>query len=54
MFSLRTPDRRFDLYAPSADEKALWVHTFKWIIFNNNKSKKDMATSKHDVDLNPT
>jgi len=42
MFSLKTHERSFDLFAPSADEKALWVHTFKWIIFNNTKSKKEI------------
>ena len=41
MFTLKTPERTFILFAPSADEKALWIHTFKWIIFNNGKSKKE-------------
>jgi hypothetical protein len=30
-----TKKRLFVLYAPSIDERNLWVHTFCWIILNN-------------------
>ena len=34
-FGIKTAKRDFILYAPSADEKALWMHTFTFITRNN-------------------
>ena len=34
-FVLKTTRRDYVLYAPSADERSLWVHTFRWIIWRN-------------------
>ena len=34
-FSIETSKRVYVLYAPSIDERNLWVHTFAWIIYNN-------------------
>ena len=34
-FQLNTAKRMFTLYAPSQDERNLWIHTFTWIIKRN-------------------
>lgn len=39
-FKVNTVKRLFTLYAPSADERKLWVHTFCWIVVRNQALKK--------------
>jgi hypothetical protein len=42
-FKLHTEKRDFVLYAPSLDERTLWVHTFYWIASVNEAILKEKA-----------
>ena len=53
-FTIITPQREYELYAPSEDERDMWLHTFNWISEINKFQKHQLETRAFQQQIHMT